>query len=141
MNNELVHLEAFNVLCGPKLGEGIHRTVFLCAFDPTLVVKVENNDMPEHANVSEWKHWEDLQFAPKFNVWLAPCIRISPEGRVMLQKRTEPIHHRDLPTTMPEWLQDIKQENFGWYDGHIVAHDYPRIMSTLTSRKRKVDWR
>jgi len=141
MTSKLFYRDAFNALCGPKLGEGLHRTVFLCAFDPTLVIKVENTDWPEHKNIAEFNNWQENCDAPTFGKWLAPCVRISPEGRVLIQKRTEPIHHRDLPAMLPAFLTDIKQENFGWYDGRIVAHDYPRLNGPLSKRLRKADWR
>lgn len=140
--SEFIGTEAFNTLCGPKLGEGIHRQVFLCAFDPNLVVKVEMSEWNDFANVHEWRHWNDLSFAPDFNRWLAPCVRISPNGRILLQKRCERAAQHQLPKELPAWLTDVKAENFGWFEGRLVCHDYPTIIDRgLSKRMKKVDWR
>jgi hypothetical protein len=132
--------EAFNLLCGKELGQGIHRQVFLCRIDPSLVVKVEyDTDFFVGANASEWRWWDELQYAPAYARWLAPCKWISPNGRIMLQKRTTHIPSDRIPKLFPDWLIDTKWENFGMLDGKIVAHDYPTINSSLSKRLRKVN--
>ncbi len=131
--------EAFNLLCGPQLGEGIHRQVFLCRIDPTLVVKVETDDNYwQGANAAEWKNWDENSYAPSFSKWLAPCMWISPNSRIMLQKRTTQIPSHLIPKQLPAWLMDVKWENFGYYDGRIVAHDYPQLRAKLGRRMVKV---
>lgn len=141
MMDELTSQDAFNLLCGPKLGEGIHRTVFLCRIDPSLVVKVETeSNYWTGANAAEFKNWEEVSYAPVFNRWLAPCVSISPNGRIMLQKRTTAIPAHLMPDKLPSWLTDIKHENFGFFQGRVVAHDYPQINSTWSKRLRKATW-
>ena len=39
--NGATYEDAFNLLCGKLLGEGIHRKVFECRLRDDLVVKVE----------------------------------------------------------------------------------------------------
>lgn len=141
MNNyelNIVAQEALNLLCGKELGRGIHRTVFLCAIDPSLVVKIETDtDYFVGANAAEWRWWDELQYSKPYAQWLAPCKWISPNGRVMLQKRTTHIPVDRIPDKLPAWLTDTKWENFGMLDGRIVAHDYPQISSSLSKRLRK----
>ena len=36
-----IYMDAFNLLCGRKIGFGIHRDVFECKVDKSLVVKVD----------------------------------------------------------------------------------------------------
>lgn len=45
---------------------------------------------------------------------------------------------------MPSFFSDLKYQNFGVLDGHLVAHDYgySNILSQgLTKRMRKAVWR
>lgn len=97
--------DAFNFLCHDVLGQGIHRKVFSCRFRDDLVVKVEDNGdnpMRSFANVREmdfWTYWRDHEPVAK---WLAPCEYLSPDGRLMLQRRVDPIPS-DFP--LPEKLQ------------------------------------
>lgn len=141
MNNyelNIIAQEALNLLCGKELGAGIHRTVFLCAIDPTLVVKIERDtDYFVGANAAEWRWWDELQYAPTYARWLAPCKWISPNGRIMLQMRTTHIPADRVPDKLPAFLCDTKWENFGMLNGRIVAHDYPQINSSLPKRLRK----
>jgi hypothetical protein len=131
--------EAFNLLCGDLLGEGIHRKVFTCKIDETLVVKLETGH-GTFSNAAEWRNWQDCSYAPKWNKWLAPCVAISPLGTVLLQKRCAPIRQTDtLPEGMPNFLTDVKAANFGWLNGLLVCHDYPQINTSLSDKLRKVD--
>ena len=130
--------EAFNLLCGELLGEGIHRKVFACLIDPTLVVKCETGH-GTFSNAREWRNWDEVRFADRWNKWLAPCVAISPLGTVLLQKRCEPLRKSDtLPDELPAFLTDIKPQNFGWLAGRLVCHDYPQINSSLSDKPRKI---
>lgn len=137
---EAIFEDAFNLLCGAKLGEGIHRRVFLCKIDPSLVVKVEyETSFWTGSNAAEWRNWEDCQYTPALKRWLAPCVAISPNSRVLLQKRTTNIPAHMTPTKLPRFLTDTKWENFGMLNGKIVAHDYPTLIMTSSTQLRKVD--
>jgi hypothetical protein len=137
--SEFILRELSTVLLGKKIGRGIHRHVFNCRIDPTLVVKIEPNAQ-SFSNVAEWQNWNELSEMPDYNRWLAPCVAISSNGAVLLQKRAKPLHGA-LPEKLPSWIMDIKRENFGMYEGRIVLCDYPTIYSSLSKRLRKVDWR
>lgn len=110
------------LFAGEHLGSGVGRTVFLCAIDPTLVVKVETASQ-SFQNIAEWGVWHDLKDT-KAAEWFAPCVNISACGTVMLQKRTRKPHLQDFPERIPAFLSDTKRQNFGLLDGRLVAHDY-----------------
>lgn len=134
--------EAFNLLCGKKLGEGIHRDVFACRLNPKWVVKVETDGPWRYfANVMEMKFWSDHQSYAKVAEWLAPCEYMSPDGLVMIQHRVEPVSaDYELPAKLPSFLTDIKTDNFGLLNGKLVCFDYAMSIQNPSLRLKKVDW-
>lgn len=131
--------EAFNLLCGEKLGGGIARMVFECAIDPTLVVKVER-DPGSFQNVLEWRHWDECRFYQPAADWMAPCVKISARGMILLQKRVHPAQRHELPAKLPDFLTDIKPEHFGFYDGRLVCCDYALMNTRLPITPKAADW-
>lgn len=141
MSNKFIFGEGFNLLCGKLLGEGIHRKVFECRIREDLVVKVEEAEWPYFANVHEMRVWCDNQHAPKISKWLAPCEYMSPNGRIMLQKKVRSISSTDkLPDKLPSFLTDIKRENFGFIGDNLVCVDYAFLLTKPNLNPRKVDW-
>jgi len=141
MSNEATFKDCFNMLCGDKLGEGIHRTVYSCKLRPDLVVKVENQEMRYFANVMEDKFFSDHQSVKEVARWLAPIEFLSPDGRLLLMKRVRPVHESDkLPDKLPAFLTDLKRENFGWLDGRLVCVDYAFTIPNPGLRLRRVHW-
>ena len=139
--DNIILRDSFDLLCGRKLGSGVYRDVFECAIDDKYVVKVEPAGRMKGINILEWHNWETNRYAEAFSKWLAPCKLISPNGRVLIMRKTEPLRVADLPTLLPEFLMDIKPENAGMLEGRLVFHDYPYLNSTLLKRMHKVDWR
>lgn len=140
IDNSFHYEEFFNLICGELLGEGIHRKVFECRIDPTIVIKIEQ-DHSTFANIREWQAWTDCQYYKPVADWLAPCVDISPNGTVMFQKRIASLSRNDkLPEQLPRFLTDVKPQNFGWLDGRIVCHDYPQMITTASTKLRKVEW-
>ena len=132
---------AFNLLCGQKIGEGIHREVFECKLDASLVVKVETDeDYRTFANAYEWRNWDENQYWKPVANWLAPCVSISPCGLILLQKRSDPLREAELPEKLPAFLTDIKPSHFGKLDGRIVCCDYTRLITTISHRLKKAEW-
>lgn len=115
-SNDLV-----NLLCGKLLGQGTYRKVFELAIDGTKVVKHDNGR--NWSNISEWQLSVELHDTP-IGKWLAPCHWISPGGLWLIQARTTPILPGDLPTSIPAIFADTKAENWGWFEGRPVCHDY-----------------
>jgi hypothetical protein len=134
--------DAFNLLCGKLIGEGIHRKVFECRVRPDLVVKVETEDDWRYfSNVHEMKFWSDNQYAVAVAQWLAPCEYLAPDGRILLQRRVQSIRDTDmLPDKLPMFLTDIKRENFGWLNEKLVCVDYAAVITNASQRLRKVEW-
>jgi hypothetical protein len=140
MDKKFIFEEAFNLLCGRKIGEGIHRTVYACRIDPKMVVKVEHDtDWFVGSNAKEYANWEFNSEYKKVSNWLAPCAWISPNGRVMLQHRTQPMAIYNMPKSVPAFFTDIKPDNWGWYGGRAVCHDYPQMIVTHNTRMKKVE--
>jgi hypothetical protein len=140
--NENTFEDAFNLLCGEKIGEGLHRQVFACSIRPDLVVKVEDAWTRHFANVLEQKFWDDHQYVPKIVDWLAPCEFLSPDGRILLQKRCDPVpSNYKMPVRLPSFLTDLKRSNFGFLHGRLVCFDYEMSITNPSFRLRKVEFR
>lgn len=140
---QATHLDAFNLLCGKLIGEGVHRNVFDCRIRDDLVVKVEKIDpmFRYMANYQEMKFWSENQYAEKVKRWLAPCVFLSPDCRILLMKKVNAIRPDErLPDQLPSFLTDIKRENFGWLDGKLVCIDYAMTIDNPNLRLRKASW-
>ena len=143
MPDPFVLEEAFNVLAGDLIGEGLYRQVFACRIDPTLVIKVEQElgrSSPRFANTIEWDNWGNYLYEDDVKKWLAPCVMISPNGRVLVQKRVEPIPPSQLPKKIPRFLTDIKKENFGYYEGRVVCCDYTMLLTNTRRGVKNARW-
>jgi hypothetical protein len=140
--------DAFSMLCGTQLGRGMSRTVFHCTLLPDCVVKVET----EHStfqNVLEWQTWCTVQHTDH-SEWFAPCEWISPNGKVLIQRRTFPVGPAHLPTKMPAWFTDFKVQNYGMIPrkgkqpARLVCHDYGTSLAlqegTTTRRMKAPMW-
>jgi hypothetical protein len=141
--NGAAYEDAFNLLCGKLLGEGIHRKVFECRLRDDLVVKVESEENWRYfANVLEMRFWNDHEHYKKVADWLSPCEYLSPDGRILLQRKASPIVELSvLPEQVPAFLSDLKPENFGMLDGRLVCLDYALTIPNPSTRLKKVDWR
>jgi hypothetical protein len=115
-----IHKEIAKMVCGTLLGEGIGRRVYEYLPDPRYVVKVEYEG-GSFQNIVEWEAWQDIQYT-KWAEWFAPCLQISPNGAVLLQERTTPATKR--PPKLPNFMSDLKKENFGMIGNKLVCHDY-----------------
>lgn len=141
MNNATFE-DAFNLLCGKKIGEGIHRDVFECRLRSDLVVKVEaETDWRYFANVLEMRFWSDAQYCEKISQWLAPCEYLSPDGRILLQRKVRKIADiSELPRQVPAFLTDLKADNFGVLDGRIVCVDYAMTITSPRTTLKFANW-
>jgi hypothetical protein len=136
--------DAFNLLCGAKLNSGVYRDVFECRLRPELVVKVErerDGGRRSFNNVLEMRFWDDWCQVEKVRAWLAPCEYLSPDGRILLQRKVSILQDTDdLPSTVPEFLTDLKPENFGIYQGRIVCADYASTITNASLRRKRAEW-
>jgi len=141
MSVETIHEEAFNLLCGDLIGEGESRRVFECKIRPDLVVKVEEADFRIFANVIEQKLFDDTKDIQAISKWLAPCEFLSPDGRILLQRKCDPVPSSfKLPDKVPEFLGDLKRENFGVLGKKLVCVDYGIYFSTISTKLVKAGW-
>lgn len=142
MKHKDIYLDAYNMLCGSLIGEGIHRKVFECKLRPELVVKVEyNTGYRDFANVKEMAFWDDNQFYKPVAKWLAPCEFLSPDGRLLLQRRADPVPSAyELPARIPGFLTDLKRENFGILDGALVCLDYSMAINSPSVKLKRAEW-
>lgn len=127
---DLLHL-----VCSEKLGEGVARIVYASRLDPGVVIKFEP-DAYSFQNIAEWEIWKQVQ-GTRMERWFAPCIEIAASGTVLIQKRCQPILGK-LPKQLPQYLCDLKRENFGMIDGKLVCHDYGTMLYSLRSLPKKM---
>lgn len=136
--------DAFNLLCSDKLGSGVYRDVYACRLDKTLVVKVEiEQEWRSFSNVKEMQFWNENELVTSVAKWLAPCEYLSPDGRILLQKRVQPLTDADkkkLPDKVPSFLTDLKFDNFGMYEGRLVCIDYASVILNASVKLKKADW-
>ena len=111
-----------DMLLGDKLGEGSFRKVYTCYMNTLYVVKVETRT--PFSNLAEWELWQAARRlrGGKWAHWLAPCIRLSYGGHILIQARAEKLDK--LPEEVPDFLCDVKPANWGLIDGRAVCVDY-----------------
>lgn len=128
---------------GNMIGEGCYRKVHECRLDPSLVIKLEKT-YDTFSNIMEWKVWQEVEYSP-FKKWFAPCVFMSDNGDVLIQKKVDPISKRDkLPDSIPAFLSDIKPENFGFFEGRLVCSDYGSLPITAQwseKKMKKANWK
>jgi hypothetical protein len=132
------HRECANLLLDDLIGVGTHRAVYSSSLLPDCVVKIETG--PRFANIIEWEVWSRIQ-STEFAKWFAPCVSISPNGLILIQKRTQPAY--DFPEKIPAFFSDIKGQNWGMLEGRLVCHDYGNNLLMergMTRRMRKINW-
>jgi hypothetical protein len=105
-------------------------------------VKVEHDEeWRTFSNVIEMRFWNEHEHYKKVADWLAPCEYLSPDGRVLLQRRASVIvDPLLLPSHLPAFLTDLKKENFGIMDGRLVCLDYEMTIPNPSTRLKKVEW-
>ncbi len=136
-----VYEDLYNMFCGDLIGEGVHRMVFDCKVRPDLVVKVERSDFRYFANVFEMQFWSEYSGDESIGKWLAPCEFLSPDGRILLQKRCDPLPlNFEFPEMMPSFLCDFKRGNYGLLDGNLVCVDYAMYCVKPSKRLKRVNW-
>lgn len=136
--------DLLDLVCQKYLGQGSGRYVATYAPETNLVIKIEENG---NQNLCEWLVWCEAQYTNKeVSKWLAPCIRISKDGKCLLQRRTEPIPKSEYPAKVPAFFKDLKYGNFGIIveNGHrrFVCHDYGNFTLTrgLKTNLVKAEW-
>lgn len=122
-NGGSIAADLLATLCGRHLGSGVYRKTFLSEVNKEQVVKIET-ESGHFCNVTEWDIWENLKEHKVLSRWMAPVRYISPNGAILIQDRTYPVHVSQMPEKIPRLFCDTKIQNWGWYEGRIVCHDY-----------------
>lgn len=146
--NPILFEEAFNLMCGERLGFGISRTVYECSLMPGYVVKVEH-ESGMFQNVMEMLIWRSV-VGTKASRWFAECKYISENGRVLIQERTRQPSTTELLGKIPAWFTDVKLDNWGMARSKengkefLVCHDYGYNLTiqkgTETTRMKNAEW-
>lgn len=138
---DTVERDFFNMQCPELLGSGMSREVWAVGFDNKYVIKFERGRVFQ--NIKEWELWNEIS-ATKQGKWLAPCINISENGRVLIMQRTKPAKTEAYPEKMPEFLTDFKYKNYGMFGKQLVCHDYGTNLSSTwgacSGRTKKANW-
>lgn len=135
-------LDFLNLLAGRQLGRGgMSRKVFELPLNEKYAVKIEEGD-GMFQNVMENEFWNTVEHTKQAK-WFAPVHSISPNGRVLIMRKTEPAPSSAYPKMMPAFFTDFKKSNYGLLDGRLVCHDYGTCLLPtvgVTARMKKVDW-
>ena len=136
--------ELEQMVCGHRIGSGIHRTVYVYAPDTTCVIKVARDEDGCGANILEHKLWNELHEWNEGEKWFAPVIESSRAGKYLIMKRAEMGRDGDYPKKIPHFFTDLKYDNFGFIGKQLVCIDYSSavILTENWSAKRmkKAGW-
>lgn len=137
---EIIKNDFIKLFCGKLIGSGVYRQVYEHKFDKSLVIKVECADSKFFANIQEYSVWLEVQ-GTVFEKYFAPCVDISENGLILIQKKTKPLKKR--PEMIPAFFTDTKIQNYGTYKGQFCCHDYAShklYQKGMTKRLVKADW-
>lgn len=131
-----------DLMLGVRLGGGIARDVYELNFPPkgmASVIKFEDV-AGSFQNIIEWEAWQNV-CDTKWEKWFAPCCQISRAGCVLVQRKTTTL--QKLPKRVPSFLKDLKESNWGEYEGRPVCHDYGTMapISVEAVKMVKAVWR
>ncbi|MDF0750302.1 hypothetical protein NLU14_08670 [Marinobacter sp. 71-i] len=126
---------------GELLGNGVSRHVYPYGLDSRMVIKFEQEE--NFQNTAEWNVWNHVKYMD-IAKWFAPVEFISPCGRILIQRRTQPFKtDTQLPKSVPAFFTDTKVDNWGMLKGKAVCHDYGyhRLLEMgMTKRMRAPAW-
>ena len=132
--------DLFNAMIGKRLGGGVSRVVYEAMLNDKYVLKFEYG--ATFQNVMEWEIWsavekDDSPGSAKH--WLAPCQAISPNGLILIQRKTTPLRQEEMPEKVPSWACDVGLKIWGMLDGKPVLHDYgyTHFLGTHTLSRQK----
>lgn len=128
---------------GEVIANGMSRTVYQHAQDPSLVIKVELQG-DHFQNVMEWRIWNDIKDTA-LSKWFVPCVDISANGIFLIQKKVDLIPLDQFPKQIPYFFTDLKYQNYGIYNKHFVCLDYGtinifRLTNFSSKRMQKPKW-
>lgn len=140
---DMLDREIHNLIIGKRLGAGAYREVFVNKQNKKEVIKIEQGSRC-FSNIHENNLWWLASHDDELSKWMAPVVDISPTGSILIMKRTKPVSMQDMPKRVPNIFADFKIENWGWYKGRVVCHDYGNHMAIEKGinnwKMKKVEW-
>lgn len=139
-----VNYDLITSLCGKRLGSGYYRAVHEYNMDNRYVIKLE--DGASSCNMTEYLMWKELEHLcgdlAWVKKWFAPVKWISPNGRVLVMRKTSEKPDKKRPEKVPNFLWDVKWDNFGWIGNQFVCHDYGQFYNFIDYKKgmQKAHW-
>ena len=140
----MVAYDLVSSICGEEIGRGCFRSVYDYNLDNKYIVKLEPKNT--NCNTVEWMIWEEVKGLNGelawVKDWFAPVKWISPNGRVLIMRKTKEESNLDQPIKAPKFLWDAKPDNFGWIGGNYVCHDYGQFYNMIHYPKgmRNIKW-
>ncbi len=140
-----VNSDLITMFLGQKLGSGSYRSVY--EFNPNpakYVVKIE--PLATDCNANEFLIWNEISWLEGdftwVKDWFAPVLWMSPNAKILIMERTFEKPDLKRPDKIPDFMTDIKYENFGWIGNKFVCHDYGFISRFIEYKKkfRKATW-
>ncbi len=143
-NDNTLQRDLIMLMLGEHIGKGSFREVFRMQHDSQMVAKIELTGSSFH-NVYEWQTWKRLEaIKSPAKKWFAPCVDISPNGAVLLQRFAEDVLDTELPEEVPAFFTDMAPRNWGRYKKQIVCRDYgyTRLLDIgAQAPMRKAEWK
>lgn len=137
LDNHIVLYEFLRCMTGDLIGEGCYRYVFDNPFNSKQVIKIDMGET--NSNVIEWYLWDTIKLIPDLAKWFAPCVKMSPCGRVLIMDKAETSKGLDsFPKKIPSFFMDVKTQNFGFINKQMVCIDYGLNLLYVTGEKYKM---
>ena len=139
-----ISMDLLTSICGEHIATGVFRSVFDYNLDDRYVVKIE--PLNTGCNLIEYMIWDEVKGLINnlewVKDWFAPVKWISPNGHVLVMKKTYERYNKKRPDKIPEFIWDIKIDNFGWIGNKFVCHDYGQFYNMIHYPKRfkRVNW-
>ena len=142
-SNQNVVTDLITSLCGKRIGNGVYREVFEYNLDNKYVIKIEEN---ADCNIAEQILWYEVSYLTGnlawVKEWFAPILWVSPNGNILVMRKTEPKPSKKRPENVPAFFADVHYDNFGWIGNKFVCHDYGFIYNFIQYGKKmkKIKW-
>lgn len=112
-------------VCDKKISAGAYREVYTIKDCRSYVIKIERDlSNAPFANVGEYLNFIENRFWVKIKPYLAECVIISNDGKVLVQTKIRQGDHHKFPKKIPSMFTDLKYQNFGWIGKRFVCCDY-----------------
>ena len=138
-----VNTDLILMICGQKIGSGSYRSVYDFNMNDNMVVKLEPNNTD--CNITEYMLWDEIRGLTGrlawVKDWFAPIHYCSPNGKVLIMEKTMR-SSKKMPTKVPAFFSDVKEDNFGWIGNKFVCHDYGFIHKFIDYKNKfqNVKW-